>query len=106
MTLQELVFMRPPLVLNEDLGNKEIQIVYYWYHHMLPSDKRNSIQRSIYEHDYELFKRWKYQLNSPNPNMCYLPDEVYVYCGNDCIGSIPMGEQAFSLITYSECECG
>ena len=33
-------------------------------------------------------------------------DVSEVYCGNDFIGSIPMGEQAFSLITYSECECG
>ena len=104
MTLQELVSMRPPLTLGEDLGNKEIQIVYYWYHHMLPSDERNAIQRSTDEHDYELFKFWKYQLDKLET--CCLPDEVYVYSGDDFIGSIPMGEQAFSLITYSECECG
>lgn len=104
MTLQELVSMRPPLTLGEELGNQEIQIVYYWYHHMLPSDERNAIQRSIDEHDYALFKAWRTKLNSSV--MCYLPDEVYVYCGDDFIGSIPMGEQAFSLITYSECECG
>lgn len=104
MTLQELVSMRPPLTLDEELGNQEIQIVYYWYHHMLPSDERNAIQRSIDEHDYALFKAWRTKLNSSA--MCYLPDEVYVYSGDDFIGSIPMGEQAFSLITYSECECG
>ena len=104
MTLQELVSMRPPLTLDEDLGNKDIQIVYYWYHHMMPSASLNAIRRTIDENDYALFKRWYSKLNSPD--ICYLPDEVYVYCGEDFIGALPMCEQTFSLITFSECECG
>lgn len=104
MTLQELVSMRPPLILDEDLGNKEIQIVYYWYHHMMPSNVRDAIQRTIDEHDYALFKSWCSKLN--RPDICYLPDVAYVYCGEDFIGELPMGPQTLYEITFSECECG
>ena len=104
MKLQELVSMRPSLILNKDLSNKEISIVYYWYYHMMPSGTRNAIQRSIDEADYALFKSWRKKLN--RPDIYYLPDEVYVYCGDDFIDTLPMGEQAFLLITFSECECG
>ena len=104
MILKELVSMHPPLSLDEELGNKEIEVIYYWYHHMMPYEAREDIQHTIDEHDWSAFKKFYNQLNSAN--ICYLPDKVYAYCDDDFIGHLPMGEQAFSLITYSECECG
>lgn len=104
MTLKEFSSMHPPLILNEDISNKEIQIVYYWYHHMLPSNVRDAIQRTIDDADYALFKSWSKKLN--RPEICYLPDTAYVYCGDDFIGELPMGPQTLYEITYCECECG
>lgn len=104
MTLSEFISMHPPLTLNEDLCNKEISIVYYWYHHMLPLNVRDAIQRVIDEADYGLFKGWCNKLN--RPDICYLPDVAYVYCEDDCIGELPMGPQTLYEITFSECECG
>ena len=104
MTLREFLSMCPPLILDTNIANKEIGIIYYWYHHMMPGDMRNEIQRAIDEADYKAFKEWSNKLNQPG--ICYLPDVAYVYCGDDYIGDLPMGPQTLYEITYSECECG
>lgn len=104
MTLKEFLSMCPPITLDETIGNKEIQIVYYWFHHMMPYDMQKEIQRVIDEADYKAFKSWSEKLN--RPDICYLPDTAYVYCGDDYIGELPMGPQALYEITHSECECG
>lgn len=104
MTLSEFASMCPPLILNEDLGNKEVGIIYYWYHHMLPFNVRDEIQRVIDEADYNAFKEWCSELNKPG--ICYLPDIAYVYCEDEFIGELPMSPQTLYEITFSECECG
>lgn len=104
LKLKEFLSMCPPLILNEEIQNKEISIVYYWYHHMMPSDIRDEIERVIEEADYTAFKEWSKKLN--RPEICYLPDAAYVYCGDDFIGELPMDPQTLYEITYCECECG
>jgi hypothetical protein len=104
MTLREFLSMHPPLILDTNIADREISIIYYWYHHMMPPDMRNEIQRVIDEADYKAFKEWCGKLNQPD--ICYLPDTAYVYCGDDYIGDLPMGPQALYEITFSECECG
>lgn len=82
------------------------EVIYYWYHHMINSDIRDDIQNIIGNHDYKNFMVYYRTLNSDE--CTFLPD--YAYISNDD-GSfseinITVGLDAFSKITYSECECG
>lgn len=81
-------------------------LVYYWYHHMIDSNVRKDIQSAIDNNDYEKFMNYYESLNT---TACtFLPNEAYLYYGNDCIGEIDItcNEKLLSFITYSECECG
>ena len=84
---------------------KNIEVAYYWYYHMIPNELRNEIQEAIDNHDFKAFKFYYDTLNTAD--MCFLPKEASIYCGDKHIGEIGiLNEGAFSMITFSESECG
>lgn len=82
-----------------------LEIVYYWYHHMIQDSLRDVISFVINNGLYTDFIELYNTLNTDE--ICYLPSEAYIYADGDCIGILPLDDStAFNMITYSECECG
>lgn len=105
MTLKELLSTNNlSLDLYEELENKTVEIVYYWYHHMIQNDMRRDIQDALDVGDYDLFVFYQQILNKPD--ICYLPDYASVYCDGNYIGKVWITPLTINLLTHSECECG
>ena len=86
--------------------DRNFRVVYYWYHHMIDNNIRKDIQSAIDNGDYEKFIMYCEKLNT---TACtFLPNEAYIYYGNDCIGEIDVtcNKDVISFITCSESECG
>lgn len=86
--------------------DQNFSVIYYWYHHMIDPSIRTDIQSAIDSHDYNKFMTYYEMLNT---HACtFLPNEAYIYYGNDCIGELDItcNKNVLSFITYSESECG
>ena len=98
------------------------EYVYYWYHHMMPSEERKRINQTIQNKDYfnfiELYKYYsikaiqegsyleEFQTWIP---MTYLPSTISVFDSEDknfYDSVLILDKDNFEKITYSECECG
>ena len=85
--------------------SKEVEIVYYWYHHMMSDNLRDKIQYVIDNHLFGEFIEYRNLLN--DHDISYLPSTATIYCDGEIIGHMPICDTVpFSMITYSECECG
>ena len=98
-----------------------MKYVYYWYHHMIDSEEREEIQKTLNNKDFNAFIKCykKYnsrglfegkfyeEFNSFIP-LIYLPDTITVFDDKDkildCISILDKSN--FEKITFSECECG
>lgn len=92
--------------LAEITGDTDIEIDYYWYHHMMPQKDRQKIEDALHDGNFEEFKKWfRRLLCEPST---YLPTQATVACGGVIIGdlNIMCREELFDLITYEEAECG
>lgn len=103
-TLKQFLSVDLPFSLNEELENKTVEVVYYWYHHMMPDYMIYEVQKALDNADYDTFTFWQERLN--HPDVCYLPDYACVFCEDDYIGKLFITPVTMNLLTYSECECG
>ena len=98
-----------------------MEYIYYWYHHMMPTEERKKISKTIQEKDYEgfieLYKEYsilaiKYGYYSEEFEtwfpMIFLPDTItYWPEGAEKPEFLSILEKEnFMKITYEECECG
>ncbi len=89
-----------------------MEVVYYWYHHMMNSRTRKEIQRCIDSKDFKGFMKWRGRLNRANRDcpfdIEYLPDTALAYSGDDDGVELIdiLNQENFSKITFSESECG
>lgn len=92
-----------PANINVDM---EAEIVYYWYDHLDPHINISEINKAIYEHDYKTFRKW-YDRLEYEP-YTYLPSDACLIVDEECVGRvcIAYNEDVFSLIDWSEHECG
>ena len=86
--------------------DSEVEVVYYWFDHLNPNVDTNEISKAIQTHDYETFYKWFTVLLYENYK--YLPSSALIYIDDECVGEIFIAdsEDMFSLITFSEHECG
>lgn len=96
------IILKVPEVCLDD----EVDVVYYWYDHLMPDEKRKKIQKAINNHDFKTFK--KYEEEYEGCGMTYFPSSAFIYKGDEAIGSVCVvwSEDTFSLINFSESECG
>ena len=96
------------------------EYIYYWYHHMMPSEERKEIEKVLNEKDYfkfvDIYK--KYSIESINNGfydeefccwspMIFLPTQISVWDGDEHEGYVSILEKEnFEKITFYECECG
>lgn len=111
MTLKELIRMCPVIVVDNCENvikqniDSDIDVVYYWYHHMLPDSLRDGIQFVIENGLYADFIELCDALNTDE--ICYLPKEASIYVDGTYIGTLLIFNGiSFRMITYSEYECG
>lgn len=89
-----------------------MEVVYYWYHHMMDEKNRKSIQKCIDRKNFRTFMKWYQRLNGSGGkrkfDIVYLPDTAFVYSDDSsepdeiCI----LERENFMKITYAESECG
>lgn len=85
--------------------DKEVEIIYYWHHHMIDYNTRKNIQQAIDNHDFYSFMLYYDKLNTDN--ICYLPPIATILYDGKYVGWVALEDSyIFSMITYSECECG
>ena len=86
--------------------DSEVEIVYYWFDHLNPDVDIYEINNAIKTHDYETFSKWFDKLLHEKYN--YLTSSAYIYIEDVCVGEIFIADSAdmFSLISWSEHECG
>lgn len=96
------------------------EIIYNWYHHMMPIEEQKEIEKSIKNKDFETFINFYKKYNSRGllngkiweefDSFCpviYLPDTAYVYENGKVKEEIDILERGnFNKITFSENECG
>lgn len=95
------ICMKTPIDINiED----EVEVVYYWYHHMIDKKIRDNIQKAIDTRDYEAFMKYA----DEDVRCEFLPVSASIYSNGEFIGNVAIcqSKEAFGLITHSECECG
>ena len=82
----------------------EVEVIYYWYHHMIDKSIRDEIQTAIDNHDYKTFDKY---FENDRYAWC-LPTSAHICTDKDSIGTVMIcgNQEMFNLITYSECECG
>lgn len=95
--------------------------VYYWYHHMMPTEEREKITQTIKNKDYfafvELYKKYSIQAIENGKYyeeikawlpMVFLPSTISVY--DDKAENIEhisvLDQENFDKIAEIECECG
>ena len=95
------ICMKTPEIVNVE---NEVEVVYYWYHHMIDKTMRDDIQKAIDTHDYETFMKYA----DKDVHCEFLPVSASIYSNGEFIGNVAIcqSKEAFSLITHSECECG
>ena len=98
----------------------EIQYIYYWYHHMMPSKEKEKIEKALNEKNYfdfiNLYKKYavkaielgeyveEFQSWCP---MIFLPHQISIWVENKHKGYLSiLDKESFEKITYCECECG
>lgn len=86
----------------------EVEVIYYWYHHMNPHIDTNEVNHIIMNHDFKQFWEISERIEEMSPHMCYFPVTACVVTNDEYIGDLNIfrDEKLFSCITYSECECG
>ena len=95
------ICIKTPIPVNiED----EVEIVYHWYHHMIDKEIVDDIQNAIDTHDYETFMKYA----NKDVRFEFFPIDASIYANGKFVGNIAIfaEKEVFSLITYSECECG
>ena len=86
---------------------REFSVVYYWYHHMMPSFNREKIRTAIKTGDYKLFRSLQDEWNNKYEDMIFLPTYATLWYNDRTIGEIYLtSEEGFKLIDYEESECG
>ena len=81
--------------------------IYYWYTHLEPTVLATSkiIEETIISHNWNLFERF-YKLYNNNPifkNVVFFPDTIW---DSELNKHIPLTEENFNLIEFTEHECG
>ena len=86
----------------------EVQVIYYWYHHMNPNVNQKEINEVIMNHNFEKFWDITEEIEENSPYLCYFPRTACVVTDDAYIGDLNIfrNENVFSCITWSECECG
>ena len=89
--------------------------LYYWYHHGAMTDiRREFIRKCIDSHDWQAFcmiremyqSTWSiYQPDKEYP-LCYFPNSICVFEGDEPVGCIDLTEETFNLIDGSDDEHG
>lgn len=84
----------------------DVEIEYYWYHHMMPQEHVDEIRKTIISGDFWAFNKWYRTLW--DRDYTYLPQMAFVSAGDVCIGelAVALTAETFDLITCEECECG
>ena len=86
----------------------EVEVVYYWYHHMNPNVNQKEINAIIMSHDFKRFWDISEEIEENSPYLCYFPATAHVLSKDEYIGDLNIfrSEETFACITWSECECG
>lgn len=96
------------------------QYIYYWYHHMMPVEERERIEKILQEKDYfafiDVYKEYSIkaieygqydeELHTWIP-VIFLPENIIVWDNEEIVDSLNvLDKENFEKITYAECECG
>lgn len=97
----------------EELLDKEVTLMYYWYHHMIDRDVVNQMNRAIKEKDFDKFielrKKYNGLPDTEGEPLTFLPDyaDVVTEDDYDYIGRVDVTVKSnFNKITDSDYECG
>lgn len=97
--------------------NIDVEIIYFWFDHILLRENGDAekFTKAIVDGDYETFmkyydyynNKYKYEYDNNGGMICFFPDKAAIFYQNEFVGHIditsPLG---FSMITFSEYECG
>ena len=86
----------------------DVEVIYYWYHHMNPNVDQKEINEIIIGHDFKKFWDISEEIEENSPCLCYFPETACVVSKDEYIGDLNIfrSEETFACITWSECECG
>ena len=86
----------------------EVEVVYYWYHHMNPNVNQKEINEVIMSHNFNKFWDISEEIEENSPYLCYFPETAHIFSKDEHIGDLNIfrSKETFACITWSECECG
>lgn len=97
----------------EELLDKEVNLMYYWYHHMIDRDVVNQMNRAVKDKDFDKFielrKKYNGLPDTEGEPLTFLPDyaDVVTEDDYDYIGRVDVTVKSnFNKITDSDYECG
>lgn len=96
----------PVCPVEELTMDTDIEVVYYWYHHLNPDFDKKAVTAAIEEHDFNAFRRWCSVVGKDRS--LYFPDTATIFVDDTPIGSLDVLFDArhFALISGSDYECG
>ncbi len=91
--------------------NVDIEVVYFWYDHLLlrKNGDAEKVTQAIENGDYDTFMMYynKYNNKYNKDDLIFFPEYASIFYRDSWVGTIdittPIG---FSMITFSEYECG
>lgn len=97
----------------EELLDKEVTLMYYWYHHMIDRDVVNQMNKAVKDKDFDKFIELRNKYNglpdTEGEPLTFLPDyaDVVTEDDYDYIGRVDVTVKSnFDKITDSDYECG
>ena len=97
----------------EELLDKEVTLMYYWYHHMIDRDVVNQMNKAVKDKDFDKFielrKKYNGLPDTEGEPLTFLPDyaDVVTEDDYDFIGRVNVTVKSnFDKITDSDYECG
>ena len=107
-------------IIDETFKDKPVKVDYFWYHHMMNKEDRETITKALDELDYDTFIKYYKKYNSYGIlngifseefncfcPIVYLPDVASYIDENGEIQFLNiLSKHNFYKITFSECECG
>jgi len=97
----------------DELLDKEVTLMYYWYHHMIDRDVVKQMDKAVKDRDFDEFiklrKQYNGLLDTEGEPLTFLPDyaDVVTEDDYDYIGRVDVTVKSnFDKISDSDYECG
>lgn len=90
-------------------GSAEVEVIYFWYDHFALRNNGDAerVAQAVAAHDFDAFKRIRDKYEPNEQGWTYFPEVAYIWRDHEQVGTVNvMTPGGFSLITYSEYECG